>query len=396
MMLDLAWFGGARVLSVQEDKEVQMTRKVRIGIAGLGFGAEFIPIYQAHPDAELVALCQRNETSLASIADAFGVKARYTDFADLIADPDLDAVHINTPIQNHAEHSIAALRAGKHVACTVPMATTLEECKAIVDAVQESGKTYMMMETVVYSREYLHVKELVADGTIGRVQFLRGAHHQEMAGWPGYWEGLPPMHYATHAVSPVLSLAGALAESVVCLGSGRIAPELEARYGSPFAVESALITLRDSDVGAEVARSLFETAREYVESFTVFGSKATFEWEQTQGAGHVLHMGEVPRRVDVPDFAHRLPAEIAPFTSRGVYDEDHQHLSFVQGSGHGGSHPHLAHEFVRSIVEERRSAIDEITAANWTSVGICAHESAMRGGARISLPDFATAAVATS
>jgi predicted dehydrogenase len=365
-----------------------MTDKVRIGIAGLGFGAEFIPIYQAHPDAELVAVCQRDENSLTKIADAFGIRGRHTTFESLIADPEVDAVHINTPIGNHAEHSIAALRAGKHVACTVPMATTVEECHAIVAAVRESGKNYMMMETVVYSREFLHVRDLVADGTIGRVQFVRGSHHQEMAGWPGYWRGLPPMHYATHAVSPALALAGSLAESVVCLGSGRIDPDLAAVHGSPYAVESALITLRDNVVGVEVARSLFETSREYVESFTVYGSRATFEWEQTQGAGHVLHVGEVPQRLEVLDFAHRLPPEIAPFTTRGVYDDEHQHLSFIQGSGHGGSHPHLAHEFVRSIVEGRPAEVDEVTAANWTSVGICAHESAMRGGERVAVPDY--------
>ena len=256
-----------------------MKQQVTVAIAGLGFGAEFIPIYQAHPDAELVALCQRSETALTEVADTFGVGKRYTSFEEMLGDPEIDAVHINTPIPSHAEHTIAALRAGKHVACTVPMATTLDECRAIVAAVAESGKRYMMMETVVYSREFLHVQDLVADGTIGRIQFLRGAHHQEMAGWPGYWEGLPPMHYATHAVSPVLTLAGTLAESVVCLGSGSVSPKLAERYGSTFAVESALLTLRDSPIGAEIARSLFETAREYVESFTVLGDRASFEWE---------------------------------------------------------------------------------------------------------------------
>jgi predicted dehydrogenase len=366
-----------------------MTRKIHVALAGLGFGAEFIPIYQAHPDAELVAVCRRSENPLREITDRFDVPRRYTSFGALLEDPDVDAVHINTPIPDHAAQSIAALRAGKHVACTVPMATTLDECHAIVAAAREVGRNYMMMETVVYSREFLHVRDLVDGGVIGRIQFLRGAHHQEMAGWPGYWEGLPPMHYATHAVSPVLALAGALAESVVCQGSGRISDDLAGRYGSPFAVESALITLRDSVVRAEVARSLFETAREYVESFTVFGDRASFEWEQTQGAGHVLHTGENPKRVEVPDFAHRLPVEIARFTTGGVYDDDNQHLSFIQGSGHGGSHPHLVHEFVRSIVEERPAAIDAVTAANWTAVGICAHESAMRGGERVAIPDFA-------
>ena len=369
-----------------------MTRKIRVAIAGLGFGAEFIPIYQAHPDADLVAVCQRTPSALRKIADQFEIPGRYTSFDEMLANPDIDAVHINTPIPDHAAQSIAALRAGKHVACTVPMATTVDECRAIVKAARESGRNYMMMETVVYSREFLYVKELVETGEIGRIQFMRGAHHQEMAGWPGYWEGLPPMHYATHAVSPILALTGRLAQSVVCHGSGRIAPELAKHYGSPFAVETALLTLEDSVVVAEVARSLFETAREYVESFTVFGDKATFEWEQTQGSGHVLHVGEDPRRVEIPEYAHLLPDEIAPFTTHGVYDaESNQHLSFTQGAGHGGSHPHLAHEFIRSIVEARPSAIDAVTAANWTSVGICAHESAMSGGTRVQLPSFAEA-----
>ena len=181
---------------------------MKVGIAGLGFGAEFIPIYRDHPDAQMYAICQRNEDALNKIGTAFGVERRFTSFADLIADPELDAVHINTPIPHHAQQSIAALRAGKHVACTVPMATTLDECRAIADAARASGKNYMMMETTVFSREFLYVQDLVRNGTIGRIQFLRGAHHQEMAGWPGYWEGLPPMHYATHAIGPLLALSG--------------------------------------------------------------------------------------------------------------------------------------------------------------------------------------------
>lgn len=365
-----------------------MTQKVRIAIAGLGFGSEFIPIYQAHPDTELVAVCQRSENKLHETADAFSVPGRYTSFDAMLADPGIDAVHINTPIPDHAEQTIKALTAGKHVACTVPMATSLDECRSIVRTVRATGLSYMMMETVVYSREFLYVRSLVDEGTIGRIQFLRGAHYQEMDGWPGYWEGLPPMHYATHAVSPVLALAGALAESVVCLGSGRISEERTKHRGSLFAVESALLKLRDSPIVAEVARSLFETAHEYVESFTVFGERVSFEWEQTQRSGHVLHVGGKPHRIEVPDFAHLLPEEIAPFTRRGVYSDDNEHLSFVQGAGHGGSHPHLVHEFVRSIVEERPSRIDAVTAANWTAVGICAHQSAMRGGARVDVPDF--------
>ncbi len=115
--------------------------KMNIAIVGLGFGAEFIPIYQQHPDAEMYAICQRNKDKLNEIGDSFGIDKRYADYDELLNDPAVDAVHINTPIQNHAEQSLKALRAGKHVACTVPMATSIEDCRKIVEAVEETGLT---------------------------------------------------------------------------------------------------------------------------------------------------------------------------------------------------------------------------------------------------------------
>ncbi|MFM7213677.1 MAG: Gfo/Idh/MocA family protein, partial [Verrucomicrobiota bacterium] len=109
-----------------------MSRKLNIAIVGLGFGAEFIPIYQRHPQANMYAVCQRSKEKLDAVGQAFGVEKRYQSFEDLIRDPKVDAVHINSPIHLHASQSIAALRAGKHVACTVPACTTLEEAREIV------------------------------------------------------------------------------------------------------------------------------------------------------------------------------------------------------------------------------------------------------------------------
>src|SRR5688572_29246886 len=101
-------------------------RKVNIAIVGLGFGAEFIPIYQRHPNANMYAICQRSRDKLDQIGDAFGVEARYPDYDELLADPQVDFVHINSPIPDHAPMTIKALEAGKHVSCTVPMATSVE------------------------------------------------------------------------------------------------------------------------------------------------------------------------------------------------------------------------------------------------------------------------------
>ncbi len=364
-------------------------KKMNIAIVGLGFGAEFIPIYQKHPLANMYAICQRDENKLNAIGDAFGIEKRYTNFDELIKDPNVDAVHINTPIQSHAEQTIKALKAGKHVACTVPMATTVEECRLIVEAVQQSGKTYMMMETVVYSREYLFVKELYIKGELGKIQFIRASHQQEMAGWPGYWEGLPPMHYATHCVGPIVGFIGKEASFVSCVGSGRIDEHLIPKYNSPFAIESCHIQFRNSDIAGEVTRSLFNTARQYRESFDVYGSKKSFEWSLVEHALPVLHVGETPENITVPDFAHLLPKEIQSFTMQGVYDADsNQHLSFIQGSGHGGSHPHLVNEFLNALHENRAPFPNAQQSANITCVGILAHESAMQGGIKLALPEF--------
>ena len=181
-------------------------RKIRVAIIGLGFGAEFIPIYQAHPDAEMYAICRRNKAELERCGEQFGVRHRYADYDELLKDPDVDAVHINSPISDHAPQAIAALKAGKHVACTVPMATTIDDCRKIVELSRETGLKYMMMETVVYAREFLFVRDLYRRGELGKIQFLQASHQQDMDGWPGYWPGLPPMHYATHCVGPVLGL----------------------------------------------------------------------------------------------------------------------------------------------------------------------------------------------
>jgi len=372
-------------------------KKVRVAIIGLGFGAEFIPIYQAHPNAEMYAICRRNKVELERCQKQFGVPKAYTDYDELLKDPNIDAVHINSPIPDHAPQTIKALKAGKHVACTVPMATSKEEIRQIVELQRQTGKVYMMMETVVYSREYLFVKELYDRGVLGRIQFLRGSHQQDMDGWPGYWPGLPPMWYATHCVSPCLAILSdpakgkiAMAESVVCHGSGRIREEYIPKYNSPFAIETATFKIKDHDVVAEVTRSLYDVARQYRESFDVMASNVSFEWQQLDGEEPVLHMRglpepQIPRRVKVPDYAGRLPEPIRKFTG-AIHDATH--LSFVQGGGHGGSHPHLAHNFLMAVLGEQPAFPDAPTAANWTLVGICAHESAMKGGERVIIPQY--------
>ena len=314
-------------------------------------------------------------------------------------------MHLVTPIPFHEEQTVAVLESGKHCACTVPMATTLEGIQRIIDAVRRTGKRYMMMETSVYTRHFWFVRGMMERGEFGKIQYLRGAHYQDMSFWPDYWMGLPPFHYGTHAISPLLALTGRQARRVHCLGSGTMDKALVKNYNNPYPIETALFDL-GGGLSAEVTRSLFETAVLYSESFNVYGEKKTFEWQQieeeekpvvlTMGGKNydengVLWRGQkvVWERETLPDHSEILPPEIRRFTVKSkFYDETNPQNSFEAGGGHGGAHPYMVHEFVSSILENRRPWIDEIRAAQWNAPGLCAHESALRHGEGVDIPQY--------
>ncbi len=359
--------------------------KIRVAVVGLGFGSAFVPIYQRHPDVEQVVLCDPNEQRLNEMGDRFGIATRFTRLEDLLTADACDAVHLLTPVPLHVEQTLAVLAAGKHCACAVPMATDLDDLRRLVTARQQSGKNYMMMETAVYTREFLFVRELHARGELGALTFLRGTYFQDLEGdFPAYWRAQPPMHYITHAIAPLLALAGTRAARVCCLGSGRLRPDIQQPGGNRFPLQTALFQLAGTEIAAEVTRSWFQTARAYTESFSAYGDRKGFEWQQLEHEDPLLFTLEplqpgqrgrrvMAERVPVPYRPDLLPAAIAAFT---------------EGGGHGGSHPHLAHEFVRGIVEGRPSAIDAVTAADWTAPGICAHASAEKAGEPVVIPDF--------
>ena len=178
--------------------------------------------------------------------------------------------------------------------------------------------------------------------------------------------------------------------------------DLKAPYANPFPIETALFELaRDEPLAMEITRALFHSARGYAESFNVYGEDAALEAAQIEDEEapllfrlSPLDAWEGPRRstaerVYVPDYAERLPPEIARFTGAVALDGRGEHPSVIHGGGHGGSHPHLVHEFVRSIVESRPPLVDEVRAADYTAPGLCAHESALRGGAAVEIPAFA-------
>jgi predicted dehydrogenase len=367
--------------------------KLNVAVIGMNFGKEFVKLYQHHPAVGDVAICQRDPGMLAKNGDELGIpeSLRYTDIDEVVTNPDIDAVHIVTPPASHAEYTIKVMKAGKHAASTVPMSmNSIEELHEICTLERETGLVYMMMETAVYTREFLYAKSLCDSGRLGKIQFVRGSHMQDMGleGWPDWCLGFPVFWYGTHAISPIVIITDKPVEYVIGHGSGSYSDDLTKRYGSPYPVETVTLKLKDSDLMAEATRSMYETVRQYRESFDVYGTKMAYEWEQIADEGAALFEGgESARRVFAPETDELLIESLKPFTKKDtILNKDN--VSFIQGAGHGGSHPHLVQEFIAAITEGRRPLLDARLSANITAAGILGHESALKGGEKIYLPEF--------
>ncbi|MBA8793022.1 putative dehydrogenase [Friedmanniella endophytica] len=377
-----------------------MSRGLTIAVVGLGFGSDFVPIYLSHPDVARVVMVDTDSERRRRLAASFAIEDGYDDLDQALEDPDVDAVHVLTPVFLHAPMVVRALGAGKHVACAVPMATTLDDLSMIIEAQRTSGRNYMMMETTVYAREYLAVRRMQEADELGALTLYRGYHVQNLDGYPRYWQGYPPMHYLTHALSPLLALLDTTVATVTTHGAGRLTPDRAVGgFDNPFPAEVGLFRLHDSDVLADITMAFSQTARAYVEGFSLYGQRRGIEWPiDNEGPLTVFDMSGPPAggrgnqvttsSLEVPDRPELLPEPLRPFVRPTRFRHGAMTEPVDVGAHHGGSHPFLVHEFVSSIVEQRLPAIDAVRSAAWTAPGICAHASALAGGREVEVPAF--------
>lgn len=379
---------------------------INIGIVGVGvFGQGFVPIYQHHPQVNTVSICDRDESRLQEIGDSFRIEKRFRDMEAMLADPDIHAVHILTDQPMHADHAVAVLQANKHCACAVPMAQTLKDLWRVIAAQRQSGKNYMMMETDVFSDQFFFVQDLYERGEMGKITFMEGYHFQDLEGAKRDGKQVvaaPPMHYATHAVSPLLALLKTRATKVHCFGSGTLRQENGGSAVNPFPFETAIFRLEDSDVVADIKRFWYQTTRQFGEGFNIYGEKMGFEWKWLDKDSEDYAYG----RQMAPTIDHLLlkrSSDLSPI-NRGfitnaerivvphrddLLPEEIRRFKYVHNPwDHGGSHPHMIHEFISSIVENRKPSVDEIRSADFSAAGICAHESALKDGKCVDIPDF--------
>lgn len=192
-----------------------LEKKIRLGLIGAGdFARYHLNGIKCIDWVEVVAIADIQEEKAKECAKAYGIPHYYADYHELLAREDIDAVTLPLPDQVHAQITIDALRAGKHVLCEKPMALNLEECKAMIRASRETGKQLMVGQIGRYTPAFVRAKELVDSGEIGEIFFIEAeyAHDYSKLGGEGGWRVTPERHPilggGCHAIDLVRMIAG--------------------------------------------------------------------------------------------------------------------------------------------------------------------------------------------
>jgi predicted dehydrogenase len=199
--------------------------KIKAGVIGAGIGKYHIEGYMAHPDVEIVGLCDLNEEVLAQVGLLYGVEKLYTDYQEMLGS-DIDCVSVCVPNKFHAPIVVDCLKAGKHVLCEKPLARNAKEGQKMVDAAEAAGKTLMIQFNNRFRPEAQVLKGYADAGTFGDIYFARCGwiRRNGIPGWGGWFTqkevagGGPLIDLAVHMLDLTMWLMGNPAP-VSCMAS---------------------------------------------------------------------------------------------------------------------------------------------------------------------------------
>ncbi|NUN94749.1 MAG: Gfo/Idh/MocA family oxidoreductase [Candidatus Omnitrophica bacterium] len=374
--------------------EPSSDKKVRIGIAGGRFGCAFQ--WHEHPNCVVAAVADPRPDRLQALVETYGCKRTFPTLEEMVLADDLDAIGVFTPAPDHVRHCTLALEHGKHVISAVPAAMTLEECQKLVDTVRKTGLTYMMAETSYYQQATISARKFFREGAFGNIFYTESQYHhaglEELWFEEGKWtwrHGLPPMHYPTHCTAHLIGVTGERLVEVSCLGWARDDEVIRGNpYNNPFWNETAFFK---TDAGNAFRVAVYwRGAHRGTERAQWYGDKMSFFFPDPNGIGPVVVRQGDLAEIDSGGFKRAAnilePYEQPEWWKTNLLPEPLRH-----NSGHEGSHTFLTHEFIDALVHGRRPTVDVYEAVAYTAPGIVAHQSALKGGEQMKIPDFGRA-----
>ena len=340
-------------------------RKIRVGLVGYGvckFASAFG--FQDHPNVEVVAVSDLFPDRCAELAKVVRCGKTYPSLEEMVKDDGIEAVFVATDAPSHARHCIEVLKHGKHVASAVPAVFgSLEEADQLLAAVKASGRKYMMFETSCFHEDLSAMRQIYQTGGFGQLVYSEGEYYhymdQPIASYKDWRVGLPPQWYPTHSNAYYSGVTGGSFTEVSCMGMPNRIHHLQAannRYRNPFGTEIAMF--RTSEGGMSRMAVSWDTPGAGGEMGRIRGQRGSF-YGKYEG------------------LEKKLPNTKRPPLPPGV-----------AGGGHGGSHGYLTDEFVSAILQDRKPLVDVVMALNLTVAGIVAHQSALKNGELLKIPQY--------
>ena len=416
--------------------------KIKIGIVGYGyFSKNFVELFEKHPDVEKLCVAELVPERREEIRRDHPKAEIFSSYEDMLEHKaDINCVGIFTQRHLHAKMVIQALKAGKNVFSAVPIACTIEDIEEIVRLVEKTGLIYMMAETCYYYPDAIFCREKYKEGAFGKFTYAEAQYYHDIremyhdfshSGGPNWKRvaGIPPMFYPTHSISEIFPAIGQHAVKVSCMGYRDDFPddiygEKRNDFENPFSNETAIFRMSGFGVVRinEFRRVGINKPSTYITCF--YGEQGAYDRIADkfyfQTAPYIDRNGNTPQRTltDVSDlllpyyYKKLRDGQLKPEEITRPWDENTSKINvdvIVGGAdiqdktrlpksfredhptGHMNSHPYLVDDFCRAVVEEKLPPNNAWDAARYMVPGLVAHQSALKDGELLEVPDFGEA-----
>ncbi|MBR6074942.1 MAG: Gfo/Idh/MocA family oxidoreductase [Victivallales bacterium] len=395
-----------------------MSGKLNIAFIGCGdFARNFVPLFKLHPLVGKVYVCDLITERADEYSKKFSVET-VASFEEVLKRRDINAVAIFAQRHLHGPLVLQALSAGKHVYSAVPMASEVEECQQIVEKVAETGLTYMMGETCYYYPSSMLCRYKNQEGFFGKFVYGEAQYHHDISHFPANFRadkrsaGVPPFFYPTHSTAMLLAAANSYCKRVVAFGyedteGDGIFEKGVNQWDNVFSNSYSLMKLANGGTARinECRRIGYKAPSSYVSSF--YGTKGAYQFSNAQ---HILtkltekgvdlqdisddvNPVEMTRHKDEADFKQKVANHTWQwniFSPVQKTEVDRLPESFKQNAtvnGHMASHQLLVDDFCTAAFFGSLPPVNAWRAARWTIPGLLAHQSALKDGEAMDVPD---------
>jgi predicted dehydrogenase len=395
-----AALAGGLTLSVGRAYPDGSQKKIRMGVVGGNFGSAFF--WHQHPNCVVTGVTDLFPDRRQRLRRVYQCDAAYDSLEEMVQKAnDIDAVAIFSGATDHVRHAVMCLDRGWHVVSAVPACFSLEEAELLKTKVETTGLAYMMAETSYFAQSCIFARGLYDQGVFGNLFYTEAEYYHDrgdldrlandkgsrffMPDGSHSWRwGLPPMHYPTHATGLLVGVTKERIAKVSCLGWGTgDHPFLtDNGYRNPFWNEASIM---QTDRGNMLRCNVFWLCSAHGERAQWMGDNAMFYMEKGGVHGPKLKYRTEGKTATQYD----LPVQSGGDVDVPVYwKTDMLPAPLRHGSGHGGSHVFITAEFINALLEDRSPAVDVYEALAMTVPGIVAHQSALKGGEQLSVPQF--------